>query len=331
MKTPSYPRIILPSLFVGLSALSFWQFRPEPSAVSLRDALKEGQGAELESTDAGGLLREAKGAGAGIPDVAGKAQGEVEARLLARATAEEAAEEAAQDILKRLDKALALHPDVKMITRENAYELSKGEGGNGNYDFEETIKLFLEWLGQGRAAVETVRSKAKPWALELLGRSVKDGYVVYNFEKIPSGLLLRSLERVEERNALRAFKAPQGINLKKLIEQWGTVQEDASLDTDVFYPVLFSAQPSLTDIRRAFPIGKVGLVSTKWKAIDDFAGSDEGPAGDEGFKPIGDALKGPGIRQRFYFRGEAEDWSSNVLLVVDEHNQAWGFQMGYSQ
>jgi hypothetical protein len=332
MITPGYPRIVLSGLFVALSAVLCWRFYPGSSALSLRDALKDSSG--LEAADAESALKDVRGAGAKMPDIAGK-QVEAEARPLARATAEEAAEEAAHELVRRLDKALALNPDVKMLTRGNIYQLSKGEGGNADSRLEEAFKHILEWLGQSRVQVETIRSKAKPWALEVFGRNVKNGYVVYDFEKIRTDLLLRSLEKVQQRNALRDFKAPAGINLEKLHKQWWTVREHNNFDMEILYPVAFSALPSLKDLGKAFPLRGARLTSAKWKAIEDFAEASDGPEGDENFKPIASALKGSGIRQRFYFSGGGEyrgnPWSTNILLVIDEHNQAWGFRMGYSE
>lgn len=330
MKTPNYSRIVLPGLFVGLGALVCWQFYP--GATPMRDSVNDGQ--SLESADAQGVLKQVSQAGSEMPNVAGQ-QAEAEARPLNRATVQEAAEEASGDLLKRLDGALARHPNVKMITQENVYDFSKGDGGNVDSNLEEALRHFLEWAGQSRAQVETIKNKSKAWAQEVFGRSVKDGYVLYDFDKIRDGLLLRNLEKIQERNALRDFRAPAGINLPRLIKQWWTVREDVSLDSEVLYPVAFSKEPSLNDLRKAFSLRGASLASTKWKAVDDFAAAYEGPEGDENFKPIAKALKSSGIRQRFYFSGGGEgrggQWSTNILLVVDEHNQAWGFQMGYSE
>ena len=75
----------------------------------------------------------------------------------------------------------------------------------------------------------------------------------------------------------------------------------------------------------------LSLVSSGYHAISDFASAYEGPESDPDFAPIATALRKRSIKKRFYFAGGGDEWTSNVLIVVDEHGQAWGMQMGYSE
>jgi len=74
----------------------------------------------------------------------------------------------------------------------------------------------------------------------------------------------------------------------------------------------------------------LSLVSSGYHAISDFASAYEGPESDPDFAPIATALRKRSIKKRFYFARQG-DWSSNVLIVVDQYGQAWGMQMGYSE
>jgi hypothetical protein len=60
------------------------------------------------------------------------------------------------------------------------------------------------------------------------------------------------------------------------------------------------------------------------------AAASEGPNNDPAFAPIRTALRKSSIKKRFYFAYSGM-WSSNVLIVIDQHGQAWGMQMGYSE
>ena len=41
--------------------------------------------------------------------------------------------------------------------------------------------------------------------------------------------------------------------------------------------------------------------------------------------------RGEAVEQSPDLTGGGEDWSRNVLIVMDEKNQLWGFMMGYSE
>ena len=81
-----------------------------------------------------------------------------------------------------------------------------------------------------------------------------------------------------------------------------------------------------------FGYGRLSMLSFAWDAVDDFAAAGEGPDGSAKFKPIAETLKHSiGIKKRWYLAGGGDGWSRNVLIVMDEKNQLWGFMMGYSE
>jgi hypothetical protein len=71
-----------------------------------------------------------------------------------------------------------------------------------------------------------------------------------------------------------------------------------------------------------------------YDAIDDFWQSQEGPEGHPAFEPIADMLGSAGITKRYYLFAGGYDygpWTRNYLVVIDEHDQMYGFMMGYSE
>ena len=123
--------------------------------------------------------------------------------------------------------------------------------------------------------------------------------------------------------------APQ---LAALRAQWREVEGENALDSDFLRPVKVDREPSLTEIKKHFGYSRLSMQSFAWDAVDDFAAADEGPNGSVKFKPIQTSLKHSyGIKKRWYLTGGGEDWSRNVLIVMDEKNQLWGFMMGYSE
>lgn len=148
-------------------------------------------------------------------------------------------------------------------------------------------------------------------------------------------LFYSTLVRVQTELAMEREQDPTGISLATIRSQWDEVRDETTLDRAYLNPVTFApgaldGNQIFANLRAAFPLKGLSLASTGYTAIRDFAAADEGPEGDEAFAPIATALRKRSIKKRFYFARTGE-WSSNVLVVVDERGQAWGFQMGYSE
>ncbi len=200
------------------------------------------------------------------------------------------------------------------------------------FDLGEIVNGVLEMKGLAEATPSTIIDAMPLWAKPKLTAATVAGYV--DLEKAPL-LFYDDITRVRLANAMAREQDPAGIDLAQLRSQWNLVRDATTLDRAYLNPVTFRAgvldgSDLFKNLRAAFPLRGLSLVSTGIDAVNDFATASEGPDNDAAFNPIKTALKKPSIRKRFYYARQGS-WSSNVLIVVDEHGQAWGMQMGYSE
>ena len=248
---------------------------------------------------------------------------------LDQATPDQVADTFVATFNEQLDACLDAHPDIRTITKTNISRLTSV--GNTFYiDLGDALETMLKDKGQQSARVSTLKSYARTWALQKLAPHVKDGKVA--FEGIDPLAIHEAVQKTEEALSIANAEKPRGIDLAALRKQWREVEGENNLDSDFLRPVKVDREPSLTEIKRHFGYGRLRMASFGWDAVDDFAGAHEGPAGSAKFTPIKNALKHSiGIKKRWYLEGGGEEWSRNVLVVMDEKNQLWGFMMGYSE
>jgi hypothetical protein len=172
------------------------------------------------------------------------------------------------------------------------------------------------------------------WTLEQLEPATVSGYV--QDDNLPS-LFSSTVGEVRTANAIAREQDPTGIDLQGIRTDWAELASESSLDSAYLNPVVFGAEVLESDeifaaLRAHFPIQYLSVSSTGRAAVDAFWNAGDGPEGDEAFADIATKFKLSSIRKRFYFSGSmGSSWTSNVLIVVDEHNQAYGLQMGYSE
>lgn len=200
------------------------------------------------------------------------------------------------------------------------------------FDLGEIVDGVLELKGLVEASPATVIDAMPAWAKPQLTAASVGGYV--DVEKAPL-LFYGDIQRVQDANAMARELDPTGIDLAQLRMQWAGVRDETTLDRAYLNPVTFrvgalEGAELFRSLRAAFPLRGLSLEATGYDAIDAFAAAHEGPDGDAAFKAIATALRKGSIKKRFYF-ARTGAWSSNVLLVIDEHGQAWGMQMGYSE
>ena len=197
----------------------------------------------------------------------------------------------------------------------------------------EVVKGVLRDQGLTMATLATVLGGISVWAKPQLEATAADGFV--NLAKAPL-TFYDDILRVQDGLAGDRERDPSGIDLAKVRWQWKRVREDSTLDRAYLNPVTFSAGALDSDqvfhcLRAAFPLHGLTLSAAASSAVDTFATAHEGPDNDPAFGPIATAFKKGSIKKRFYFAGTGEGWSSNVLIVIDDHAQAYGMQMGYSE
>ncbi|MCB0367778.1 MAG: hypothetical protein KDD68_20410 [Bdellovibrionales bacterium] len=206
------------------------------------------------------------------------------------------------------------------------------------YDLGDAVIAMLKRRGKTSVHTRTMVRWFKEMAHEDLSSHVDaQGYINKN---APYSLLYYgAINRAENKKVEKAFKVPGSMNYKFLRTTWNKVGSGTTLDQGFFNPVqldsaVIESDQLFSHLRKAFDLRRISYVSAGFTAIEDFWNSHEGPEGDKEFAPLATALKETAILKRFYFAGGEEDpfpWSRNILIVVDEHHQAWGFYMGYSE
>jgi len=205
------------------------------------------------------------------------------------------------------------------------------------WDLGVIVNGVLEMQGATALTLAEVIDAMDDWALPQLVMSSVSGYVDIDEADL---LFYADILATQDKNASDRATNPSGVDIAELRDQFRMVRRNTTLDSQFLNPVTFPAgaldgSAIFRYLRAAFPLRSLSLTSTGYTAIADFAGASEGPDGDPAFDPIATAIRKRSIKKRFYYSGEGErdgdGWSSNVLILVDEHGQAWGMQMGYSE
>ena len=207
-----------------------------------------------------------------------------------------------------------------------------------SYDLKETVTTIFASKRHKSVKVKTmVRWFGEKASMDLAKFVDSEGYIKPTSE---FGLLYYEAYIVASDDSAKAnFKEPKGISYDFLRKTWKKVGQDNNLDRGFYNPVQLDPQvveagELFSHLRKAFGLKGISYVSAGLVAVDNFWTSDEGPEGDKEFAPLASSFKTGAIKKRFYFAGGGEEpfpWSRNILILVDEHDQAWGFYMGYSE
>ncbi|MBX3260949.1 MAG: hypothetical protein KIS78_16435 [Labilithrix sp.] len=251
---------------------------------------------------------------------------------LDRVTPQEVAAAYASSMVPNVAKCVAAHPEITLLDRSHVEGFYR-VGVVSYFGVRHFVLALLEANGGQPIPVDQLTDMVEPYAIAELSLSVDaDGYYVRPAND--GGRFLEAELAAREEKALTSAKNPRGTTLRAVREMWREVQEEQrGLDSEWLSPVRISGgSPSLADIRRAMNMPYQVRYET-WgnEAIDEFHVAGEGPDETALFDPIADLLRGPGIKKRWYFAGGGNEWSAHYLVVLDEHDQLWGFMMGYSE
>jgi hypothetical protein len=273
----------------------------------------------------------------------GKADG-ISFERLERATADEVAA-SFQDVRgTQIADCFAVYtaeidPDATTLSAEVAGEfLHVSDLGEGNVcedwsELEETVNGVLAQLGVAEAPIGDVIDALDDYAVAQLADAKTDGFV--DLAKA-APLFHDDIVRVQDANAIAREQDPTDVDLTEIRAAWDQVRinEQETLDGSYLNPIVFpktvldgSDLDIFKGLRSAFPLEGLKLIATSRRAINGFWQNNDGPDDDPDFEPIAITLEKTSIVKRFYFRGDR----NNMLLVVDDQNQAWGLQMGYSE
>lgn len=227
----------------------------------------------------------------------------------------------------------AAHPSIHRITRATRVEFTYVAQTQTSFmEVSELIDAVLET--QSSVAPSTLVGRVDALLRPHVERSTNAAGVVKCSVDNALGLLsYAACERAEHENAFSRVASPTGIDFDEIRAAWKkTTERGHNFDSALILPVAFDREPTLQQIRKAAGI-RVAFGEAGLDAIDDFAGASESAAAEnpQEFAPIARALRGAGIKKRFSFNGGGEGWSRHVLVVIDEHNQVWGFESGYSE
>ena len=207
-----------------------------------------------------------------------------------------------------------------------------------SYDLKETITSIFTSKRHKSVKVKTMVRWFEEKANQELSKFVDgEGYIKRGSKY---GLLYYgAIINASDIRAKANFKEPAGISYDFLRDTWKKVGLDNNLDMGFYNPVQLDPKVVESDqlfshLRKAFGLGSVSYDSAGFAAVENFWNSSEGPEGDKAFAPLAKAFGSKSIKKRFYFVGGSEHpfpWSRNILILVDQHDQAWGYYMGYSE
>ncbi len=282
----------------------------------------------------------ASGCAADTDEAPSESLGQDEAELakhvrLDRVKPAEVAAAYAEELAPQVSACLAKNPSLQAITTNIAKGLASRPYACA-WDVQSLAVGVLAEKNVPSLPASQLAAAIAPYATAVLARAVDaDGF--YVAPKTGHLDFFYAEKRAREEKALSLAKNPAGVDLRALRAAWRKVEEErGNLDSDWLNPVRVDRDPSLGDVKRA---GQMwwGVSQASWglAAIADFHAADEGPDGSAEFAPIASALKQRSIKKRWYLTGRdsgrGDGWSRNYLVVLDEHQQLWGFQMGYSE
>ena len=201
-------------------------------------------------------------------------------------------------------------------------------------------KVVIETLFQIHNRYQVYPSELKSWIykwalLELETMSV-DGYVA---DQIVDTIFYDALVATMEQNANAREKNPQAFKIQDLRNQWGKISKQTKLDTSFLPPVLITEdlendEKVVNQILSAFSYQSLKLQSKNSDAVNEFWFSSNGLQGSPLFAPVAALISNKNIRKAYFFAGgqtEPYVWSKSSLIIIDEFNQAYGFEIGYSE
>ncbi|MBX3229054.1 MAG: hypothetical protein KIT84_01850 [Labilithrix sp.] len=250
---------------------------------------------------------------------------------LDRVTPAEVAAAYAEDVSAHLETCRAAHPSIAEVDRDNLRVFAR-VGNVSYFDVSEAIEALLDERGLDAIAPGEVPTLLEPLALRELGAHV-DGDGFYAPPREGQLQFYYAELHAREAKAHALATAPGGKSFTEIRALWRNVQSARNtLDSSWLRPQRVSAEPSLTEIRKAMRVPfDAHFESWGNTAVAEFGEAHEGPNGTPAFAPLATFLESDAIKKRWLFQAYDASGSTNILVVLDEHDQLWGMQMGYSE
>lgn len=250
---------------------------------------------------------------------------------LDRITPADVAAAYAADVKASLSACVAAHPEITRIDRANLSAFH-AVGHTFHFDLSGAIESLLDDSGAPSITPAEVAERVQPWAERFLAPYADANGLYAPPTEGLTGFYYAEID-AREAKAHASAAAPGGQTFTALRALWREVQvAKSTLDSSWLRPVKVSGEPSLGEIRRTMRIpSDASFESWGEAAVDEFADAHEGPDGTPAFAPLATFLKSHAIQKRWLFQAYDHSGSTNVLVVLDEHDQLWGMQMGYSE
>ena len=254
--------------------------------------------------------------------------------LLATPAPGEVADAFTRDFAARMARAVLGHPRMTMISERNLEKFCVlcPETGDYDYPLEEGIRALLRYLGRRQAPPKVLVEAAQGYMVTELEACLECGQVTGKAFQI-SGINHKLLDQCFAEAAFRQAANPAGLDLRRVRQEWlgdlGYREERQFL-----YPVKFQGEPRWQEVIRALGMdldSDPDRVILGDKALQAFADSEYGLEGSETFAPLQERLREGGRNGSLLkcicitYSGDA--YFLEALLIVDQHQQAWGLKI----
>lgn len=248
---------------------------------------------------------------------------------------------------KRFDVAKEDHPEISEISNETIPNFVLVQSSKGTLQKEDTnlcllLREIVATQSTEKTLVASVKEVALAWAKEKYSACTVNG-IVYRYEEKSSldrvkcsfdKELDEALSETRVRNVFAKIKNPDGINLKELVDAWKQIESElGGIDYNFILPLVYDKEPSFEEINEIISSDSY-FVSSGRKAVNQFFLEISVLYDGSPFDFIIQTLKGPGIKNAYYFVAVQEEPSTTIthsLLILDEHNQVYGLEIGVSR
>jgi len=252
-------------------------------------------------------------------------------RRLANASVDDVVDAGERMVREQVALLTHAHPSVTTLTKSNVSAFTQ-DGSTSYLALSELLSEVLK--NQASVKPSTLAAQVDGLLRPIAESKASANGVVRCSASSSLGLLAYdACERAERENAFKRAKSATGVDWDTIQSAWSETISGSSLDNWMVLPIAFTSEPSVERVRSSAGI-RVALTSSGTKAVDDFLSAGECAPADhrDAFAPIEAALRGSGVKKLYFFGGSpASNVSRNYLIAVDERNQVWGFQSGYSE
>lgn len=231
---------------------------------------------------------------------------------------------AKKDFGERLALLRAAHPDVRTLSTQTISDFVERtiqhDGWSTNdvdHDFADTFRTLLRYNEVSSLAVRDLEAKFAAWLpSQIPGATLASGAVAC--DKAGERLVAAACGRAERAKSIASAKPATGVDMAAFIAAWSAEDRDGARMTN---PVVLTGEPSVVEVKRLAGVSD-SCRQRAWgpEAVDAYL--EHKP---DSVKLFAGALKGPGMKKRWYWACGGSSWGEEGFALLDEHNQLWTF------